>query len=170
MVAPTFPILYWRDVNTKASDVLFDTIEELLAAHPEQCLVFDTDAKQLEHIIRGGDNSVTDEPTLNPDGVLSVNKQQGRSPVPTITLEGNCGVSEIAWRNQADSFSRKAQIEPEFHKYGILGFFHPDMTDYNLDPTDTIGYTMGLPVFEHFTPSEIVHFRINLSMGVLALT
>lgn len=170
MAPPTFPILYWRDVNTKASDVLFDTIEELLAAKPAQCLVFDSTAKQLEHILEGGDDPTTNEPGLNPTGQLTVNKQHGRSPVPTFTIEGNCDKSEIAWRNQARTFSRKAQIEPQFHKYGILGFFHPDITDFNLDPTDEIGYTMALPVFEYFSPADIVHFRFNLSMGVLALS
>ena len=82
MAPPTFPILYWRDTNTKATDPLYDTIEELLAAKPAQCLVFDDTSKQLEHVLEPGDDPVTNEPGLNPDGSISVNKQQGRSPVP----------------------------------------------------------------------------------------
>lgn len=170
MAPPAFPILYWRDINTKASDPLFDTIEELLAAKPTQCLVFDTEARQLEHIIKGGDDPVTNEPGLNPNGTLQVNKQQGRSPIPTLTLEGNSDVPESTWRAQLDSFSRKAQIEHQFHKYGIFGFYHPEISDFNLDPTDEIGYTMALPVMEYFSPATIVHFRINLSLGVRSLS
>ena len=170
MAPPTFPVLYWRDENTKASDPAFDTIEELLTEHPEQCLVFDTEAKQLEHILEPGDDPVTNEPGLNPDGSITVNKQQGRSPVPALILEGNCDADQIAWRNQARSFSYKTQVEHSFHKYGIIGFYHPTLTDFNKDPTDQIGYTMALPVFEHFSPGQIVHFKISLSMGVQSLS
>ena len=173
MAPPTFPILYWRDTNSKASDPLYDSVEKLLAAKPEQCLVFDTDAKQLEHILEGGDDPVTNEPGLNPQGQITVNKQQGRSPVPTITLEGNCDFSEKAWRNQVRGFSRKRQIENSHHKYGIIGLYIPavsSLDDFSLEPTNQIGYTMGLPVFDYFSPATIVHFRFNLSMGVLALT
>lgn len=170
MAPPTFPILYWRDTNTKTSDVSFDTIEELLAAKPQQCLVFDSEAKQLEHLLKSGDDPVTNEPGLNPDGTLTVNKQQGRSPVPTLTLEGNVNVSEIAWRQQVEGFSRKSQVEHSFHEYGIIGFYHPDLDDFSLDPTDTIGYTMALPVFEYFSPAGIVHFRFSLSLGVKSLS
>lgn len=170
MALPIFPILYWRDVDTKTSNVTYNTIEKLLSLKPAQCLVFDTDDKMLEHILEGGDDPVTNEPALNPDGSLTVYKQQGRSPVPTITLEGNCGTLETTWRDQLRTFSRKAQIEHEHHAYGILGLWMPDIPDFDVDPTDVIGYTMALPVFEYFSPSEVVHFRINLSLGVLALT
>ena len=173
MADPNYPIVYWRDNATKASDPLYDTIEKLLATKPEQCLVFDSAARQLEHILEGGDDSVTNEPSLNPTGQISVNKQQGRSPVPTLTLEGNCNHNEKVWRQLARSFSRKAQIEPQYHKYGIIGVYIPassDLDDFSLDPTNEQGYTMALPVFDYFSPATILHFRINLSMGVLALT
>ena len=39
---PAHPVLYWRDVNTKASNPLYDTIDELIAAKPLQVLEFDT--------------------------------------------------------------------------------------------------------------------------------
>ena len=170
MAPPIFPILYWRDTDTKASNVTYDTVEKLLSLKPLQCLVFDNDARQLEHIIEGGDDPVTNEPALNPDGSLTVYKQQGRSSVPTITLEGNCGIAEKTWRNQVRGFSRKFQVEPEFHEHGIIGLWLPDMDDFDVDPTNVIGYTIAIPVFEYFTPSQVVHFRFNLSLGVLNLT
>lgn len=169
MAAPTFPILYWRDTLTKASDVAFDTIEELLAAKPEQCVVFDTTAKQLEHVLEGGDDPVTNEPGLNPDGTIVVYKQQGRSPVPTIIIEGNCNNSEIDWRNQIRSFFRKRQVEHDYHEFGIIGFYHPTLTDFSVDPTDQIGYTMAAPIFEHFSGTGLVHFKISMSLGVRSL-
>ena len=107
---------------------------------------------------------------MNPDGSLTVYKQQGRSSVPTITLEGNCGIAEKTWRDQVRGFSRKFQVEPEFHEYGIIGLWLPDTDDFDVEPTDTIGYTMALPVFDYFTPAEVIHFRFNLSLGVLSLT
>ena len=170
MAPPVFPILYWRDNSTRTALTAYDSAEKLLAAKPAQCLVFDTDDRMLEHILESGDDPVTNEPALNPDGKLTVYKQQGRSSVPTITLEGNCGIAEAAWRDQLRTFSRKAQIEPQHHKFGILGLWSPDVPDFDLDPTDTIGYTMALPVFEYFSPSEIIHYRINLSMGAFELT
>ncbi len=170
MAPPIFPILYWRDIDTKTSESLYDTIEKLLDEKPEQCLVFDTDARQLEHVLEGGDDSVTNEPSLNAAGQITVSKQQGRSPVPTLLLEGNCNVDELVWRQLLRSFSRKGQVEHTYHKYGILGFYSPELPDYNLDPTDLIGYTMALPIFDYTSASKIVSFRISLSMGVLALT
>jgi len=175
MTAPEFPIIYWRDEATKASDSTYDTVEKLLALKSAQCLVFDTKAKQLEHILEngGGDDPVTNEPALNPVGQITVSKQQGRSAVPTLTLEGNCDHIEKAWRNQLRGFSRKAQVEPQYHKRGIIGVYIPAssvLDDFSLDPTNEIGYTMALPTFDWFTPATIVPFRVNLSMGVLALT
>jgi hypothetical protein len=173
MTAPEFPIIYWRDDTTKTSNVLYDSVEKLLAAKPEQCLVFDTKAKQLEHILEGGDDPVTNEPALNPVGQITVSKQQGRSAVPTLTLEGNCDHVEKAWRNQLRGFSRKAQVEPQYHKRGIIGLYLPassDLDDFSLDPTNEIGYTMALPVFDYVSPATIMYFKVNLSMGVLALS
>ena len=170
---PSFPVLYWRDINTKASDVSFNTVDKLIAAKPNQTLLFDSETKQLEHLLKSGDDPVTNEPGLNPNGTITVHKQQGRSAVPTLTLEGNCDVIEKLWRIQLRTFSRKRQVETSYHKRGIIGLYIPAITvldDFSLDPTNLIGYTMGLPVFDYYSPSSIVHFRVNLSMGVLALT
>ena len=171
MAPPIFPILYWRDTDTKASNATYDTVEKLLSLKPLQCLVFDNDARQLEHIIEGGDDPVTNEPALTPTSTgITVYKQQGRSGVPTITLEGNCGIAEKTWRNQVRTFSRKFQIESAYHKHGIFGLWLPHIDDFDIEPTNVLGYTMALPVFEHFTPSEVIHFRFNLSLGMLKLT
>ena len=171
MALPTFPILYWRDTDTKANDVTYDDLEKLLSLKPLQCLVFDNDDKQLEHVLEGGDDPVTNEPALTPTSTgITIYKQQGRSPVPTITLEGNCGIAEKTWRNQARTFSRKPQIETAFHKHGIIGLWFPDADDFDIEPTDVLGYTMALPVFEYYSPAEVIHFRFNLSLGMLNLT
>lgn len=171
MPLPDFPILYWRDITTKASNVTYDDLEKLLLLKPLQCLVFDNDDRQLEHILEGGDDPVTNEPALTPTSTgITVYKQQGRSGVPTITLEGNCGRAETTWRDQARSFSRKFQVESAFHKHGIIGLWIPQVPDYDVEPTDVLGYTMALPVFEYFAPAEILHFRFNLSLGMLNLT
>jgi hypothetical protein len=167
---PTHPVLYWRDNATRTALTSFDTLDKLIAAKPLQVVEFDDTAKQIEKLVRGGDDSVTNEPGLNPDGTISVYKQQGRSPVPTMTIQGNVNASEVTLRQKLDSFSYKKQVEHEYHEFGIIGFFHPTLTDFNKDPTDLVGYTMGLPIFDYDSPGEIVKFRINLSLGVQSLS
>jgi hypothetical protein len=167
---PTHPVLYWRDNATRTALPAFDTLDELIAAKPSQVLEFDDTDKQLEVMIESGDDPVTNEPGLNPDGTISIYKQQGRSPVPTLTLQGNIGNAETAWRTKIRSFAYKKQVEHEYHEFGIIGFFHPTLTDFNRDPTDQIGYTMAPPVFTYNSPAEVVHFRINLSIGAQALS
>ena len=167
---PTHPVLYWRDNATRTALASFDTLDKLIAAKPLQVLEFDTTVDQIEKLVRGGDDPVTNEPGLNPDGTISVYKQQGRSPVPTLTIRGNTNASETAFRQKMESFAYKAQVEHEYHKFGIIGFFHPDLTDFNRDPTDVIGYTMALPVFDYDSPGSVVNFSLNLSLGVQSLS
>lgn len=167
---PSHPVLYWRDNSTRTALSSFDTLDELIAAKPLQVLEFDDTTKQLEVIVESGDDPVTNEPGLNPDGTISIYKQQGRSPAPTLTLEGNINNSQIAWRTQLRTFSKRKQVENNYHKFGIIGFFHPVLTDFNIDPTNLIGYTMGQPVFTHNSGTQIVHFRVNLSLGAQSLS
>lgn len=167
---PAHPVLYWRDNATRTALTSFDTLDKLIAAKPLQVLEFDTTVDQIEKIIRGGDDSVTNEPGLNPDGTIAVYKQQGRSPVPTLTIRGNTNSSETAFRLKMDSFAYKAQVEHDYHEFGIIGFFHPTLTDFNRDPTNLIGYTMALPVHDYTSPGSIVQFVLNLSMGVQSLS
>ena len=165
---PVHPVLYWRDTTTKASDSLYDTLDELIAAKPLQVLLFEdvTTDKQIEVIIESGDDPVTNEPGLNPvDGTITVNKQQGRSPVPTLTIQGTVDIADTTWRDKARDFAAKRQIEHSYHKKGIIGFFHPEMTDFNVDPTDQVGYTMSLPFFQYNSPGRVMTFRFNLSKG-----
>lgn len=167
---PVHPVLYWRDNATRTALASFDTLDELIAAKPLQVIEFDDTAKQIESIVESGDDPVTNEPGLNPDGTISIYKQQGRSPVPTLTLEGNFNVDETALRTKLRSFAYKTQVEHEYHEFGIIGFFHPTLTDFNRDPTNLIGYTMAPPVFTYNSPAEVVHFRVNLSLGAQALS
>jgi hypothetical protein len=172
---PTNPVLYWRDVNTQANlaNTHEQNVDALIVSNPEQTLQFEENAltaQQLESIIESGDDPVTNEPGLIPDGTITVNKQQGRSPVPTLTLSGNVNVSESAWRERLRSFSYKTQVEFQFHRYGIIGFFHPLLTDFSKQPTDSIGYTMAVPFFQHTSGAELVSFRINLSLGARSLS
>jgi len=167
---PSHPVLYWRDNSTRTALTSFDTLDKLIGAKPLQVIEFDSTSVQLEKIIESGDDPVTNEPGLNPDGIISVYKQQGRSPVPTLTLQGNFNNSETALRTKLRSFSYKAQVEHEYHKFGIMGFFHPTLTDFNRDPTDVIGYTIAPPVFDYDSPGEIVKFRVNLSLGAQSLS
>jgi hypothetical protein len=167
---PTHPVLYWRDNATRTALTSFDTLDKLIAAKPLQVLEFDSTAKQIEKLIRGGDDPVTNEPGLNPDGTIAIYKQQGRSPVPTLTIRGNTNSSETAFRLKMESFAYKKQVEHEYHEFGIIGFFHPTLTDFNRDPTNLIGYTMALPVFDYDSPNSIVSFSLNLSLGVKALS
>lgn len=167
---PAHPVLYWRDNATTSQPGPFDTLDKLIAAHPEQAVQFDTVEQQIEKLVRGGDDPVTNEPGLNPDGSISVYKQQGRSAVPTLTIGGNIDADLVSIREKLDSFSYKTQVDHEYHKFGIIGFFHPELTDFNIEPTDKIGYTMGLPIWDYDAPSRVVNFRINLSMGVQSLS
>jgi len=165
---PVYPVLYWRDNDTRTALAAYDTLDKLITAKPSQTLLFEnvgTD-KQIEVIIESGDDPVTNEPGLNPtDGAITVNKQQGRSAVPTLTIQGTVDIAGITWRDQSRDFAAKNQIEHSYHKKGIIGFFHPEMTDFNVDPTDEIGYTMSLPFFQYNSPGRVMTFRFNLSKG-----
>ena len=71
---PDHPVRYWRDANSRADNPSFDTLDELIAVKEVQTLQFDDDAKQLEVLVEGGDDPVSNEPALNPDGSITVFK------------------------------------------------------------------------------------------------
>jgi hypothetical protein len=167
---PDHPVLYWRDNSTRTALSSFDTLDKLISARPNQVIEFNIDDVQLEQILEGGDDSVTNEPGLNPDGTISIYKQQGRSPVPTLTLKGNIANSQTALRTKMRSFSYKVQVDFEYHQFGIIGFFHPDLTDFNKDPTNLTGYTMALPRFIHASNREVIDFTIDMSLGAQSLS
>ena len=87
-----------------------------------------------------------------------------------MTIRGNTDASETAFRLKLESFAYKAQVEHEYHEFGIIGFFHPVLTDFNRDPTNLLGYTMALPVFDNTSPSDVVPFTLNFSLGVESLS
>lgn len=170
-MALDYPVVYWRDKNTKTSSTLYDSVEKLVAAKPLQCVKFDSTNIQIESIFESPQSNIIDEPEANPSGEKTIHKQEGGALPNIFVLEGNLKVTEIVKRGTLRSFSRMAQIEAEYHKYGVIGVFFPsDLNDFSLDPTNVIGYTLLPPVFKYSSPQNIITFTLTFSLGAKKLT
>lgn len=185
MAEPTYPVLYWRDVNTKSSDVLFDTLEKLIAAKPLQVIEFEKDSSgndlnsSILRVTAGGTDNIVDEPLFNPSGVKTIEKQMVGAIAEHLNIKIKVHTSQYAILEKIRSFARKPNKEVEFHTYGIIGFwFPPTETEstptlttpniFKVDPTDLIGYTLKPPsptwsIAE--TGSDYVEEEIFLSLG-----
>lgn len=163
MAEPTYPVLYWRDVNTKSSDPLYDTLEKLIAAKPLQVIEFENNANgddlnsSITMVSGGGADNNIDEPLFNPDGTKTIEKQMVGAIAEHLNIKIKIHQSQYSILEKIRSFSRKPGKEKAYHTYGIFGFWFPRTETesvptlttpniFKLDPTNLIGYTLKPPL------------------------
>ena len=175
MADPVYPVIYYRDVNTKTSNPSFDTVKKLIAAKPAQTIqleITDDGSAVTDMNAIGQDNDVA-EPVFNSEGLKSIFKQQVGAINEGTTMTVMIPKSQYSILFQMRSFSRRPNIEPAYHKYGNLGIWFPAATIFEVDPTDVIGYTLKPPIFEWGVKdpgADFVRATLNFSLGGKNLT
>jgi len=134
-------------------------------------------ASQILEFVSAGDNivelvdnvyqnNVSIDPATNPDGTKKVFLQDNGRLEDIVTITGKILNTDTAFINKLKSFSRKLQIEPAFHKFGIFGFAYPVTTSFDQDPTDDLGYFIDkLQLTTQGQKKGFVAFVITLKTG-----
>lgn len=186
MAEPTNPVLYWRDVNTKASDVTYDTLEKLINLKPLQVIEIEKtgDASAIFTISRGGNGNIVDEPLYSPAGIKTIEKQMVGAISEFYTVNIKFPKAEWTKAKKLESFYRKPNKEKAFHTYGIMGIWFPatetDSTPtlitpnvFKVSPTDIIGLTLKPPIFTYGVNeagADYINIDLTYSLGGKNLT
>lgn len=180
MVEPTNPVLYWRDVNTKASDPTYNTLAKLINEKPEQVIPFEgNDESAVFTVSRGGNGNIIDEPLFSPDGVKTIEKQMVGAISEFYTVNIKLPKAEWTKAKKLETFFRKPNKEKEFHTYGIMGIWFPATETeatttlitpniFKVSPTDIIGLTLKPPIFTYGVNevgADYMNIDLNYSLG-----
>jgi len=152
--------LFFRDIAS--TKVITPDAVNLPAA---QKMEFNDTNQVLVSIVETEQPNVSEDPVLDPSGTLVVEKQFNGTFGYNQVLNIKSDTDQTVFRKKIRTFSRKVPIEPAFHEFGIFGFFHPVITDFNVDPTANFGYTLDQPVHGHVHGAETVDTRITLRIG-----
>lgn len=163
---PTNAVLYHRTNATRKALVAFDTLDKLIAGAPAQVLEFNDTNLLLTDVQEEEQNNVSNDSHYDP-GVNNpkIEKQYNGSKGRNLVLKLVTDADQSVFRQKLRSFIELAQIEPLFHEFGIFGFFHPKVADFNVDPTDLFGYTIDRPLKGFKSGSEIVPITLRMSIG-----
>ena len=139
---PSDFVLFWRDNDTRKALTAFDTLDKLIAAKPLQVLVGDA-VNSLIDVQEEPQINTSNDPHYDPNSDPIVEKQYngnfGRRL--SLTIKSDVNAAGATWRSQLKDFFNEIPVEPAYHEFGIFGFFHPKLTDFNVDPTNAFGYT-----------------------------
>ncbi len=152
--------IYFRDVAS--TKVITPDPSDLPAA---QFLAFNDINRVLVSVTEEEQPNVSDDPAYDPGGTLVVEKQFNGTFGYDQVLIIKTDKDQTVFRKALRAFTRKIPIEPAFHEFGIFGFFHPTVTDFNVDPTANFGYTLDRPVNTFIHGHETVETRITLRIG-----
>ena len=130
------PAIYFRTIaSTKA------ITSDPSNLPPSQVLEFPSVGNTIIEVVDSTyQNNVSIDPSTNPDGVKKVNLQENGRLEDIVIVSGKIESSDVSFINKLKSFSRKLQIEPLHHKFGIFGFAYPNAASFDLDPDNTVGY------------------------------
>lgn len=173
MAGPTYPVFYWRDVNSKVS--IYADVNALIANKPGQCLQFNDTTMMIEAVQKLKQKNTTDDPSQNADGVYIINKQpNGLLPEGLIITGHADSVGAFSKQQTLESFHDKLDVESAYHKWGIFGFWYPDAPIFTLDPINEPGqnppaekgYTIKSLQWNHAgAKGGIIPFTLVLSFG-----
>lgn len=152
--------IYYRTVASTA--VITPDPSDLPAA---QFIAFNDLGRVLVSIQDAEQPNVSDDPAYDASGPLVIEKQFNGTFGESITLVIKSDKGETAFRTAIRGFYRRIHIEPAYHEFGIFGFFHPVLTDFNIDPTNRFGYTMDAPIHTHVHGAETVETRLTFRIG-----
>lgn len=152
--------VYWRD--TASNDAITPDPVNL---PPAQKIEFNDTTQVLASLEEAEQPNVSEDPGYDAGGELVIEKQFNGTFGMNVVLNIKSEPAETVFRKKLRGFYRKIPIEPAEHEFGIFGFFHPIVTDFNLDPTDRFGFTMDQPVHSFLHGGKIVNTRITLRSG-----
>lgn len=166
-----YPVLFWRDQRSRIDDISF---EQLLrnAQRANQVLRFnpgETKTIQVSSMTYQGDENTVEEPEISGSGEKSIHKQAVGALPEGITITGNADLTETDFITKLRSFSRRLQTD-DYHEFGIFGFHSQLSPFFDIDPDNTIGYTMKPPTIVWNAPSKQVTFMIDLLIGGINLS
>jgi len=158
----TSPALYFRTVTTTA--VITPDPANLPAA---QILQFDSTGTNIVELVDNPyQNNVSIDPATNPDGTKKTFLQDNGRLEDIVIVTGKMLNTDTTFINKFKSFSRKKQIEPIYHKFGIFGLAYPVTPSFEQDPTNTVGYFIDK--FQRTTKGQdkgVVSFILTLKTG-----
>ena len=151
---PHAPVLYYRTEQTKTTGI--DRLPS------PQRLVFEGDA-HLSQIITGGTGNTVIEPQYS-DGVKSYHKQQVGGISEFLRLTGSIEITSNFSIAKLLEFYRRQRQDSHF-AYGDIGFYHDRVPFFNLNPTNTRGYTLEPPIITYGNNVSAVSFDVTLILG-----
>jgi len=155
------PALYFRDINSTVS--ITPDPSDLPS---DQILQFDSDNNIVELVDNAYQNNVSIDPATNPDGSKKTFLQDNGRLEDIVTVTGKLLNTDSAFIIKLKTFSRKLQIEAEFHKFGIFGLAYPVTDSFDLDPTDEVGYFIDkLQITTSGQSKSVVSFIVTLKTG-----
>ena len=165
------PVLYWRDSSSKSPL----TLEQLIAdtSKQDQVIQFesgtDPNSNMIEAIEYLSDENTVNEPEIT-TGQKTINKQNVGALPEGITVRGHVDISQTAIVTKIRSFARKVQVIQSDFEFGIFGFYSNVSTFFDVDPSDTIGYTLKFPRVGYTAPKKQLDFSFQLLLGGRNLT
>ena len=157
----TIAALYFRTSTTTAS-----ITPDPSNLPSDQILQFDSTNNIVELVDNVYQNNVSVDPATNPDGIKKVFLQDNGRLEDIVTVTGKLLNTDTAFIDKFKSFSRKKQIEPSFHKFGIFGLDYPVTPAFSQDPTDELGYFIDkLQITTKGQSKAVVEFILTLKPG-----
>lgn len=186
MAEPTYPVLYWRDVDTEATNPTYSTLTDLITLKPEQVIEFEKSGNDsaIFTVTRGGNGNIVDEPLYSAAGVKTIEKQMVGAISEFYTVHIKLPKDEWTKAKKLETFYRKPNKEKEFHTYGIMGIWFPvtetettpSLTTPNIfkvSPTNIIGLTLKPPLFTYGVTeagADYINIDLTYSLGGKNLT
>jgi len=157
----TSPALYFRTITTTTA--ITPDPSNLAAV---QILQFDSTDNIIEVVDNVYQNNVSVDPATNPNGSKKTFLQDNGRLEDIVTVSGKLLNTDTTFINKLKSFSRKLQIEPSFHKFGIFGLAYPVTGSFDQDPTDELGYFIDkLQITTKGQGKSVVSFILTLKTG-----
>lgn len=158
----TSPALYFRTFATRAS-----VTPDPSNIPSAQILQFDSEGINIVELVEDNyQNNVSIDPATNPDGSKKAFLQDNGRLEDIVIVTGKLVNTNNTFINKFKSFSRKLQIEAEFHKFGIFGFSYPVTSSFNQDPTDEVGYFIDkLQLTTAGQKKNVIAFVLTLKTG-----
>jgi len=158
----TSPAVYFRTEATRSA--VTPDPSNLPAS---QILQFITTGNTIVELVDNKyQNNVSIDPSSNPDGTKKVNLQDNGRLEDIVIVTGKIDAVDTTFINKFKTFSRKLQIESSFHRFGIFGLAYPEVTSYDLDPDNTVGYFIDtLQITTAGQKKNFVAFVLTLKTG-----
>ena len=160
----TNAILYYRTPTTRAIDTGYTTPSLLLQNAPNQAIQFTSPSNIFEGADEFYDNIIVVQPSVNSTGQRTDFIRDNGMRARTLHIVGRL--------NQPTTDSVKLKSfrtilqQDTYHIHGIIGLYYPNAPHFSIDPTNTLGLSIGKMHIKH--TGKIIKrafFEIDLVFG-----